>query len=106
MRSLWEPQTAVLDVRDPSGAQLEFEQIGVMSGSDEHGLFLQEDPLLPEGKDLVADFVRLTVFIEATYEARPGTTIPSSRPENRGEPRLGFRPDSVCHRGSVGSIGS
>ncbi len=97
MRSLREPQTAVLDVRDPSSAKLEFEQTGVMSGSDEHGLFFQEDPLLSVGKDLVADFVRLSVFVEATYEAGPGTAIPTCRPENRREPLLGFCADSVRH---------
>src|SRR5580658_1416955 len=95
MRGLGEPQAAVLDVRDPSSAQLEFEEIGMVSGSDKHGLFLQEDALLPVSKDLVADFVCLSIFIEATYEARRGAAIPTSRPENRREPLVGFCPDSV-----------
>jgi hypothetical protein len=97
MRGLGEPKPAVLYVWDPSGAQLELQQVGMMSGSDKHGLFLQEDPLLSVGKDLVANFVCLTVFIEAAYEARRDPRIPTSGAENRREPLFGFRPDRIRH---------
>ena len=76
MRGLGEPKTAVLYVGDPSSAQLELQQVGMMSGSDKHGLFLQEGSLLSVSKDLVADFVCLTVFIGAAYEAREDTADP------------------------------
>src|SRR5271155_895299 len=97
MRGLGEPKTAVLYVGDPSSAQLELQQVGMMSCSDKHGLFLQEGSLLSVGKDLVADFVCLTVFIDAAYEARGNPRIPTSGAENRREPLFGFRPDRIRH---------
>src|SRR5580658_10970865 len=97
MSGLGKSQAAVLDVRDPSCAQFEFEQIGMMSGSDKHCLVLQEDALLSVSKDLVADLVGLTILISTAGEARRGPGTPSGGDKDCGEPLFGFGPDRVRH---------
>ncbi len=77
MGGLGEPQSPVLDKRNPSTPQLEFEQIRMVCGSHQDCLLLEEDAFLSVRKDLLADRRYLSILVGASDEAgaHPGLRV-------------------------------
>ena len=64
-----EPQTPILDVRNSSTAELEFEQIRVVCGAHQHRLLFESDALLSMRKKLLADRRNLSILVGTSDEA-------------------------------------
>ena len=100
VRGLGEPQSAVLHVRDAARGQLDFQQVAVVRGPDQHRLLLERHARLILGQHSRADLPCLGGLVVAADELRPLARAALGRQRQLKPGRL--RPDLVGQQQDLG----
>ncbi len=81
VRGVGEPQPAEFDVRDLAGVELDFQEVAVMRGADQHRLIPQRRAVLMRVQHPGADLPRLGGLVVAADQQRrhPGAAVAGQR---------------------------
>ncbi len=99
MGGIGEPEPAVFHVRDMARAELDFQDVAVVAGADEHGLIPERDALLVRIEHPGADLPRLGgLVVAADQQRRPPRAAVGGEHQVQARPGRADEVGQVQHR--------